>query len=66
MKSIYGFLVKPVGDRYNNTKKIGDKELVLNTEMYNHQYINREAEVVSIPKIGHTDIKTLKKLVIKN
>ena len=57
MKSIYGFLIKPIGERYNNVKKIGDKELILNTEVYNHQYINREAEVLSVPKIGETDIK---------
>ena len=57
MKSLYGFLIKPIGERYNNIKKIGDKELVLNTEMFNHQYVNREAEVISVPKIGDTDIK---------
>jgi hypothetical protein len=57
MKSVYGFLIKPIGERYNNKKKIGDKELILNTEIYNHQYINREAEILSVPKIGETDIK---------
>ena len=57
MKSLYGFLVKPIGGRYNNTKKVGDKELVLNTDIYNHKHTNREAEVLSIPKIGGTDIK---------
>ena len=57
MKSLYGFLVKPIGGRYNNTKKVGDKELVLNTDIYNHKHTNREAEVLSIPKIGETDIK---------
>jgi hypothetical protein len=57
MKSIYGFLIKPVGERYNNVKKVGDKELILNTEIFNHQYVNREAEVLSIPKVGKTDIK---------
>ena len=64
MKSIYGFLVKPVGERYNNIKKIGDKELILNTEMFNHQYINREAEVLSVPKIGETDIKIGDKVIV--
>ena len=64
MKSIYGFLVKPVGERYNNIKKIGDKELILNTEMFNHQYINREAEVLSVPKIGATDIKIGDKVIV--
>ena len=64
MKSIYGFLIKPIGQRYNNIKKIGDKELILNTEIYNHQYINREAEVLSIPKIGETDIKVSDKVIV--
>ena len=64
MKSIYGFLIKPIGDRYNNTKKVDDKELILNTEIYNHQYINREAEVLSVPTIGDTDIKVGDKVIV--
>ena len=52
MKSIYGFVIKPKGGRYNNTKKIGGKDLIVNTEIYNHQFVNREAEVVSCPIIG--------------
>ena len=52
MRSIYNFVVTPKGQRYNNTKKIGDKELVINTEMFNHQYVNREAVVLSTPIIG--------------
>ena len=64
MKSIYGFLIKPIGQRYNNVKKIGDKELILNTEIYNHQYINREAEILSVPKIGETDIKVGDKVIV--
>jgi len=58
MKSVYNFVVKPKGDRYNNKKKIGDSELILNTEIFNHQYVNREAIVTSTPIIGDTDIKT--------
>ena len=57
MKSVYNFVVKPKGERYNNTKKIGDSELILNTEIFNHQYVNREAIVISTPIIGDTDIK---------
>ena len=57
MKSVYNFVVTPVGERYNNIKKIGDSELVLNTEIYNHQYVNRSAKVTSIPTIGKTNIK---------
>ena len=57
MKSVYNFVVTPKGNRYNNTKKVGDSELILNTEIFNHQYVNREAIVVSTPIIGNTDIK---------
>ena len=57
MKSVYNFVVKPKGERYNNKKKIGDSELILNTEIYNHQYVNKEAIVISTPIVGDTDIK---------
>ena len=58
MKSVYNFVVAPIGDRYNNKTKVGDSELILNTEIYNHQYINRVAKVISTPIIGNTDIKS--------
>ena len=57
MKSVYNFVVKPKGERYNNKKKVGDSELILNTKIFNHQYVNREAVVISIPIVGDTDIK---------
>ena len=57
MRSVYNFVVTPVKSRYNNTKNIGGKELIVNTEIYNHQYINREAIVKAIPTVGDTDIK---------
>jgi len=57
MKSVYNFVVTPKGKRYNNKKKIGDSELIVNTEIFNHQYVNREAIVVSTPIVGETDIK---------
>ena len=57
MRSVYNFVVKPKGNRYNNTKQIEGSELIINTEIYNHQYVNREAIIVSTPIIGETDIK---------
>jgi len=57
MRSVYNFVVKPKGGRYNNKKKIGDKELILNTEIFNHQYINKTAIIVSTPIIIETDLK---------
>ena len=52
MQSVYGFVIKPKGERYNNSKKIGDKSLIINTEIFNHQYVNREAIVLSCPMVG--------------
>ena len=57
MKSVYNFVVTPKGERYNNTKEFDGGELILNTEIYNHQYVNREAIVISKPIIGDTDIE---------
>ena len=57
MKSVYNFVVTPKGERYNNKKNIGDSELIVNTEIYNHQYVNREATVISTPIAGHTEIQ---------
>ena len=57
MKCVYDFVIKPKGNRYSNIKKIDDKELILNTEVFNHQYVNREATIVSTPIIGETDIE---------
>ena len=57
MKSVYDFVVTPKGERYNNKTKVDGGELILNTEIFNHQYINREAIVISTPIVGDTDIK---------
>ena len=52
MKSVYNFVVTPVGKRYNNTKEVEGGNLILNTEIYNHQFVNRIAKVISTPIIG--------------
>jgi hypothetical protein len=57
MKSVYNFVVTPKGERYNNTKKVEGGNLILNTEIYNHQFVNREAIVISKPLVGDTDIQ---------
>ena len=64
MKSVYAFVVTPIGERYNNKKKIGDSELILNTEIFNHQFVNRVAKVISTPIIGNTDIKTGDEVIV--
>ena len=58
MRGTYGFLVKPKGNRYNNTVSVGDKDLILNSEIQHHQFTNREAIVLETPIINQTGIKT--------
>ena len=64
MKSVYNFVVTPKGERYNNKKKVGDSEIILNTEIYNHQFVNRVAKVISTPIIGDTDIQTGDEVIV--
>ena len=64
MKSVYNFVVTPVGERYNNSKKVEGGDLILNTEIYNHQFVNRIAKVISVPIVGDTDIKPGDEVII--
>ena len=57
MRPIYDIVVEPHGGRYNNIKEIGDKELILNTEVFNHQYVNREALVIEVPLYNPNNIQ---------
>lgn len=52
MQAVHDFLVKPVGERYNNTKEVNGVQLILNTELQNHQFVNRRAEVISAPLLN--------------
>ena len=45
MKSVFSFIVKPVGDRYNNKVKIADRELIVNTKIESFKSVNNFAEV---------------------
>ena len=57
MQSLYAFIVEPIKSRYNNTKKIGENNLILNTEIQDHRYVNRNAIILSVPKNIKTNIK---------
>jgi hypothetical protein len=57
MRSLYDFIVKPVGKKYNNTVKIGDKDLVVNTKIENWKFVNRIAEVIETPLAFNSNIK---------
>ena len=57
MQSPYNFVISPIGSRYNNKVNVGDKELIINSEIYNHEYTNRKGVVRSCPMLDTTDIK---------
>lgn len=57
MKSVFNFIVKPVGTRYNNKINVEDKELILNTRIESFKSVNNLAVVVSTPLAYSTNIK---------
>lgn len=57
MKSVFNFIVKPVGDRYDNKIKVDGKELILNTKIESFKSVNNLAEVISTPLAYSTNIK---------
>jgi len=64
MKAYKDFIVSPIGDRYNNSKKVDDKELILNTEVFNHQYVNRLAKVIATPILFQSPINVGDEVIV--
>ncbi len=64
MKSIFDFIIEPKKNRYNNTTKVGDKDLILNTEIFNHQYVSREAVIKHLPLAIDTDLKVGDEIIV--
>jgi len=57
MKSLYDFILKPVGNKYKNTVKIAGKDVVINTKIENWKFVNRLAEVIETPLAFKSGIK---------
>ena len=64
MKAPFDFVIEPKGNRYNNTTKVGTSELILNTEVYNHQFVNRQAIVKSVPTAFESEIKPKDEVIV--
>ena len=64
MKAYKDFIVSPIGERYNNSKKVDDKELILNTEIFNHQYVNRLAKVIATPLLFSSPINVGDEVIV--
>jgi len=64
MKAYKDFIVSPIGERYNNSTKVGDKNLILNTEVFNHQYVNRLAKVIATPLLFQSPINVGDEVIV--
>ena len=64
MRTYKDYLISPSGERYNNSKKVGNKELILNTEIYNHQYVNRLAKVIATPLLFSSPINVGDEVIV--
>lgn len=57
MRSLFNYIIKPKGKRYNNTKDIDGKELIINSDNYQFKYVNKEAVIVALPMSIKTNLK---------
>ena len=57
MKSLFDFIVEPYGQRYNNKVKVGDKSLIINTQVETFKSVNNIAKVIEVPLSVKTVIK---------
>tara|TARA_B100000900_G_C20511672_1_gene688280 strand:- start:289 stop:879 length:591 start_codon:yes stop_codon:yes gene_type:complete len=64
MKSVFNFMVTPKHSRSSSKKEIDGKELLLNTEVQNHQYTSRHGIVTALPIAEPTDINVGDEVII--
>ena len=64
MRAYKDFIISPIGDRYNNSKKVDGKELILNTEIFNHHYVNRRAKVIATPLLFQSPVKVGDEVIV--
>ena len=64
MKAYKDYVITPIGERYNNSTKIDGKELILNTEIFNHQYINRLAKIIATPLLFQSPLNAGDEVIV--
>ena len=64
MRSLFDFVVKPKGGRTKSKKQIGDKQLILNTELQDHRYVNRVGVVLSVPVDNDTGVNVGDEVIV--
>ena len=56
MKSLYDFIVKPLGETYDNTINVDNTKLILNNNVESFKFVNNYAEVISTPLMLETPV----------
>jgi len=64
MKSVFDFLVEPKGERTTSAKEVNGKQLILNTELQNHQYVSRIGIVKAVPTAFETEINAGDEVIV--
>jgi hypothetical protein len=64
MKSVFNYLVSPKGKRTTGEIEIDGNELLLNTELQNHEYTNRIGKVVDTPLVGETVVEQGDEIIV--
>jgi hypothetical protein len=64
MQSLFNFIIKPKNERYDNKKYIDGQELLLNTEISDHQYVSRVGIVTATPKSEKTEIQVNDEVIL--
>ena len=57
MNNPYALIIQPKENRYKNTKKVSDKNLILNTSISDHRYVSKEATVKALPGAFKTPLR---------
>ena len=57
MRSLYDFIVEPVGDAYENEIEIEKVKIILNTKIESYKFVNNVAKVIQVPLAFTTLIK---------
>ena len=58
------FIISPIGDRYNNSIRVDNKKLILNTEISDHKFVNRLAKIIATPLLFQSPLNVGDEVIV--
>ncbi len=55
MRHTHCYIVEPINGRYNNKKNVDNNELILNTSIEDHKFVNRNGRVLALPIVNENE-----------